>query len=158
MSNKKALCKIITTKLLESCERHGLIHLSETNKKIVEVLSAHIEITWELVENGAKVNPHTLALILFKKGLGFARLSASEKHQCGIAIATFGVTSALAYGEEEATGGLETVNTVAGVMEAAYDVGNACQVSETDVEKIKRHMHLDYRRLFDELRGLMHRR
>jgi hypothetical protein len=149
--NKAALAKIISTKLIESCERHGLIHLSESSKKIVEVISAHIEITWELVEKGADINPHTLALLLFKKSLGFAKLSVSEKHQCGIAIATFGVTSALAYGEEEATFGLGTVNTVAGVMEAAYDVSNSCQISETDIAKINRHVQHDNHRLYREL-------
>jgi hypothetical protein len=132
---KELFLKIIKKASKEGV-RQGLIK-GEIQVHVVEGLADQYAFTYELLLKGNKIMPEKLAVALFEKGIGIAKIGGGgSEYQCGISVAlvSIGFFKALrSAAAAAASGGTLTpllLWEVADLMDRVYKMDNICGISE----------------------------
>jgi hypothetical protein len=132
---KELFLKIIKKASKEGVKQ-GLIK-GEIQGHVAEGLADQYAFTYELLSKGNKITPEKLAVALFEKGIGIAKISGGgSNYQCGISVALVGIGFFKAFRSATAaaaSGGTLTpllLWEVADLMDRVYKMDTKCGISE----------------------------
>jgi hypothetical protein len=99
-------------------------------------IADQISCAFDLVKKGATITPANLALVLFNKGLGIAKIAAGKEYACGIAILTLSTAVINAAFFTTFSGPGYAVVKAISLVSDCYAMDKSCGISDAVVKKI----------------------